>query len=183
MSVSFWPHGWWPIRLPCPQNPPGNNTGVGSHSLLQGIFLTQGSNPCLLLFLHCKWILYHWATWQVLETHILTNTAMQQFSNFCDHQTHASVELDSEKRQIRTWSAFRCLIQKEIKLAHLTAAVVKISIIHCLSTLRILHALPHLINVHYSLSNSRTYPTLCAKNSKHFNSCSILEIILWGESH
>ena len=23
----------------------GKNTGVGSHSLLQGIFLTQGSNP------------------------------------------------------------------------------------------------------------------------------------------
>ena len=29
---------------------------VGSHSLLQGIFLTQGLNPCLL---HCRWILYH----------------------------------------------------------------------------------------------------------------------------
>ena len=29
--------------------------------LLQGIFLTQGSNPCLL---HCRQILYHWATWE-----------------------------------------------------------------------------------------------------------------------
>ena len=29
---------------------------VDSHSLLQEIFLTQGSNPCLL---HCKLILYH----------------------------------------------------------------------------------------------------------------------------
>ena len=29
---------------------------MGSHSLLQGIFLTQGSN---LGFLHCGWILYH----------------------------------------------------------------------------------------------------------------------------
>ena len=27
---------------------PGNNTGVGFHSLLQGIFPTQGSNPHLL---------------------------------------------------------------------------------------------------------------------------------------
>ena len=27
---------------------PGKNTGVGCHFLLQGIFLTQGSNPCLL---------------------------------------------------------------------------------------------------------------------------------------
>ena len=32
------------------------NTGVGSHSLLQGIFLTQGLNLGLL---HCRQILYH----------------------------------------------------------------------------------------------------------------------------
>ena len=32
----------------CPRDSPGKNTGVGSHSLLQGIFLTQGSNPGLL---------------------------------------------------------------------------------------------------------------------------------------
>ena len=36
-------------------NPPGKNTGVSSHSLLQGIFPTQGSNPVLL---HCRQILY-----------------------------------------------------------------------------------------------------------------------------
>ena len=34
---------------------PGKDTGVGSHSLLQWIFLTQGSNPGLL---HCRQILY-----------------------------------------------------------------------------------------------------------------------------
>ena len=35
---------------------PGNNTGVGCHALLQGIFLTQESNPGLP---HCRWILYY----------------------------------------------------------------------------------------------------------------------------
>ena len=30
---------------------PGKNTGVGCHSLLQGIFLTQGLNPG---FQHCR---------------------------------------------------------------------------------------------------------------------------------
>ena len=40
----------------CPWNSPGKNTGVGSHSLLQGIFPAQGSNPGLL---HCRQILYH----------------------------------------------------------------------------------------------------------------------------
>ena len=38
-----------------PWNYLGQNTGVDSLSLLQGIFLTQGSNPSLL---HCRWILY-----------------------------------------------------------------------------------------------------------------------------
>ena len=32
----------------CPWDFPGKNTGVGCHSLLQGIFLTQGSNMGLL---------------------------------------------------------------------------------------------------------------------------------------
>ena len=38
--------------LLCPWNFPGKNTGVGCHFLLQGIFLTQGSNPHLLHRLH-----------------------------------------------------------------------------------------------------------------------------------
>ena len=42
------PHGWQPARLLCPWDSPGNNTGVGCHALLQGIFLTQGSHPRLL---------------------------------------------------------------------------------------------------------------------------------------
>ena len=42
------PHGLWPARLLCPWDFPGKNTGVGCHSLLQGIFSTQGSNLCLL---------------------------------------------------------------------------------------------------------------------------------------
>ena len=45
-----------PARLLCPWNSPGKKTGVGSHSLLQGIFLTLGLNPG---FLHCRWILCH----------------------------------------------------------------------------------------------------------------------------
>ena len=42
MSNSLQPHG---LYSPC--NCPGQNTGVGSLSLLQGIFPTQGSNPGL----------------------------------------------------------------------------------------------------------------------------------------
>ena len=50
MSNSLWPHG-----LYSPWNSAGQNTGVGSCSLLRGIFQTQGSNPGVL---HCRWILY-----------------------------------------------------------------------------------------------------------------------------
>ena len=49
-------------QAPLCMDSPGQNTGVGCHSLLQEIFLTQGSNPILLSFLHCKFILYRWAT-------------------------------------------------------------------------------------------------------------------------
>ena len=37
----------------------GKNTGVGCHSRLQGIVLTQGSNLRHLCLLHFRWILYH----------------------------------------------------------------------------------------------------------------------------
>ena len=50
MSDSFRPHGPY-----SPWNSPGQNTGVGSLSLLQGIFPTQGSNLGLL---PCRRILY-----------------------------------------------------------------------------------------------------------------------------
>ena len=42
------PHGLKPTTLSCPWDFPGKNAGVGGHFLLQGIFLTQGSDPNLL---------------------------------------------------------------------------------------------------------------------------------------
>ena len=44
-----------PQGLYSPWNSSGQNTGVGSLSLLQGIFPTQGLNPGLP---HCRQILY-----------------------------------------------------------------------------------------------------------------------------
>ena len=63
MSNSLRPH-----KLYSPWTSPGQNTGVGSLSLLQGIFPTQGSNPGLL---HCRQILYqlshYWGSPRILE--------------------------------------------------------------------------------------------------------------------
>ena len=56
-----------PHRVCSPWNSPGQNTGVGNLSLLQGIFPTQGSNPGLP---HCRQILYqlsHKRTPRILE--------------------------------------------------------------------------------------------------------------------
>ena len=50
MSDSFRPCG-----LYSPWSSLGQNTGVGTLSLLQGIFSTQGLNPGLP---HCRWIIY-----------------------------------------------------------------------------------------------------------------------------
>ena len=63
MSDSLWPHGWQPTRLLCSWYFPGKNTGVGCHFLLQGIFPTQESNPCLLYLVHWQTgslPLHHW---------------------------------------------------------------------------------------------------------------------------
>ena len=57
---TLWHQGLWATRLLWPWNFPGKNTVGCCHFLLQGIFLTQGSNPCLLQ--HCRQILNHWAT-------------------------------------------------------------------------------------------------------------------------
>ena len=65
MSSSLPSFGQEPARLLCPQDFPVKNTGVGCHFLLQGIFLTQRLNPCLLSLLRCRWNLYllsHWGS-------------------------------------------------------------------------------------------------------------------------
>ena len=62
VSDSLQPHG-----LYSSWDSPGQDTGVGSLSLLQGIFPTQGSNPGLP---HCRQILYqlsHQGSPRILE--------------------------------------------------------------------------------------------------------------------
>ena len=49
-------------RLLCPWDSPSKITGVDCHALLRGIFLPHGLNLCLLQLMHCRQILYPWAT-------------------------------------------------------------------------------------------------------------------------
>ena len=63
------PHG-----LYSPWNSPGQNTRVGSCSLLQGIFPTQGSNPRLLLYQQILYQLSHLGSPSFLGVSFITHT-------------------------------------------------------------------------------------------------------------
>ena len=62
VSNSLQPHG-----LYSPWNSPGQNTGVGSLSLLQGIFPIQGSSPGLLHYRQFLYQLSHKGSPRILE--------------------------------------------------------------------------------------------------------------------
>ena len=82
MSDSLQPHG-----LYRPWNSPGQNTGVGSLSLIQGIFPTQGLNPGRQ---HCRWILYQLAEPQEKPKNtgvgsVQSSSVAQSCPTLCDH--------------------------------------------------------------------------------------------------
>ena len=93
-------HGREPAGLLCPWNSPGKYTGVGCHSLLQGIFLTQGSN---LNLLHCRQILYHlshpWPTIGVIERERCSG----QWGHWEKPQQTAEGGLRSQQEQLQTF--------------------------------------------------------------------------------
>ena len=66
-------------------NSPGKNTGVGSHSFLQGIWLTQGLSSGLL---HCGQIFTFWATREALQSTIPTDNEV----------SHWPLQLTSQER-------------------------------------------------------------------------------------
>ena len=62
VSDSLLPHGLYSLW-----NSPGQNTGAGSLSLLQGIFPTQGSNPGLPHYRRILYQLSHTGSPRILE--------------------------------------------------------------------------------------------------------------------
>ena len=87
VSDSWWLCGLWPARLFCPWNSPGKHTGVGCHFLLQGIFLTQGSNPNLCVSCMGSWILHHCTTWEALRYPTATTAKSLLCLTLCDPRT------------------------------------------------------------------------------------------------
>ena len=90
VSDSLWPHD-----LYSPWNSPGQNTGVGSRSLLWGIFPTQGLNKGLP---HCRQILYqlshreaqeNWSRYPILQGILPT----QDYSSTSCHLAFSSLQV------------------------------------------------------------------------------------------
>ena len=82
MSNSLWSHRLEPARLHRPWHFSGKHTVVDYHSLLQGIFSTQGSNPGLL---HCRQILY-FLSHQGSPVIVCKSTqSLQSCSTLCNH--------------------------------------------------------------------------------------------------
>ena len=73
---------------------PDKNTGVSCHALLQRIFPTQGSNMRLLGLLHCRRILYHWATREAQTCrYMLLMSLLPKCGNWGSKKLEAFLEL------------------------------------------------------------------------------------------
>ena len=86
------------MRPLCPWGSPGKNNGVGSHFLLQGIFLTQGSNLGLL---HCRHILYHLSV-QFSSVHSLSRVRL--FATPSTRARQASLSITDSRSSLRLMS-------------------------------------------------------------------------------
>ena len=131
MSDSLQPQGLYSAW-----NSPGQNNGVSSLSLLQGIFLTQGSNPglpyCSGFF--TSWLfLFHSKVWS--EHTALGGTKLKQLRQLSGESSHH-------------WPSFRKLELQDQCFAKCDARTTCIRILQwCFWNYRILGSTPDLLNL------------------------------------
>ena len=146
MSDSLWPHG-----LYSPWNSSGQNTGVGSLSLLQGIFPTQGLNPSLL---HCRWILYQ-----------LSHKGSPRILEWVAYPSR-STRRSSGSSQSRNWTRVSVVCKHEDKASDLWIYSIyfwSMSVSHGTSSLHILSSHPPKTKLHLRQGRS-SLPT----HSSHY---------------
>ena len=100
-------------RFLCPWDSPGKNTGVGCHFLLQGSFLTQGSN---LGFLHCEQVLYHLS--YCTTTHIKMSKIQNTDNIKCSRECGATQILIHSWRNAKWYSHFGRQFTFSYKMKH-----------------------------------------------------------------
>ena len=67
LSNSLWPHGLEAYQVPLSMGFSRQEYWSGLSFTSPRDLLTQGSNLYLLWLLHCRQIVYHWATWEAVE--------------------------------------------------------------------------------------------------------------------
>ena len=110
VTQSCWtlqPHG-----LYSPWNSPCQNTGVGSLSLLQGIFQTQGPNPDLP---HCRCIVYQLGH-QFSSVHLLQRVWL--FANPWTAARQASLSITNSRSSLRLTSIASVMPSSHLILCH-----------------------------------------------------------------
>ena len=84
-----------------PWNSPGQDTGVGSLPLLQGIFPTQGSNPGLP---HCRWILYQ----------LSQKGSLKRAGYIYTMEYYAAMKKNTFESVLMKWMKLEPIIQSEV---------------------------------------------------------------------
>ena len=83
----------------------------GLHFLFQKIFLTQGSNLHLLPhFLNCRQILYHWATWEIVNMIVLLEAYNGSKKSFI--QTMQSIQQETSFKKKSMFMISSAIITK-----------------------------------------------------------------------
>ena len=100
--VRLWDsRGLQSARFLCPWDFPGENTRVCCHAFHQGVFPIQGSNPCLLHLLHCRQMLYEWATGEAPSSVSMWICILPNFSYSVKLSVHTvSSQIVSEQNKI-----------------------------------------------------------------------------------
>ena len=100
----------YPARLLGPWDSPGRkNTGVGCHFLLQGIFLTQGSNPHLFRLLHWPAGSLPWVWYSVRVSNLCSVSAASCWVTGSSGPVsrgnlHSDLEWQTRQGQAATWT-------------------------------------------------------------------------------
>ena len=96
--------GLLPTRLLCPWGSPGKNAGVGCHALLQGIFPTQGLNPCLPCLLH----------WQEDSYPLCHQGSLLKLWYIYTMEYYSFVKTNTFKSILMRWMNLEPIIQSEV---------------------------------------------------------------------
>ena len=114
VSDSLQPHRLHLPKLLCPWNSPDNNTAVGSHSLLQGIFPTWGVEPGSPALQFAVWVTRETPTYVQstdLEVHVLCAPSSSSFPPLeCPIYSTSSLSFSLSLSRLFALTQLQCML-------------------------------------------------------------------------